>query len=92
MCDIVRPSAGGVSVFGHDHRSRQARRLLGPAAQEINVDRFLSIRQILVYHAGYHGIGRKAAARPRSNGSGSSARATSASAGPLPWSGVWLRR
>ncbi|WP_221221631.1 ATP-binding cassette domain-containing protein [Streptomyces sp. PanSC9] len=63
MCDIVRPSAGGVSVFGHDHRSRQARRLLGPAAQEINVDRFLSIRQILVHHAGHHGIGRKAAAR-----------------------------
>ncbi|MFI2765132.1 ATP-binding cassette domain-containing protein [Streptomyces echinatus] len=36
---------------------------MGLAAQEINVDRFLSIRQILVYHAGYHGIGRKAAAR-----------------------------
>lgn len=63
VCNIVRPTAGTLSVFGHDHRSRQARRLLGLAAQEINVDRFLSIRQILIYHAGYHGIGRKAAAR-----------------------------
>ncbi|MFI6356888.1 ABC transporter ATP-binding protein [Streptomyces sp. NPDC050743] len=63
VCNIVRPTAGALSVFGHDHRSRQARRLLGLAAQEINVDRFLSIRQILIYHAGYHGIGRKAAAR-----------------------------
>ncbi len=63
MCNIVRPSAGSLSVFGHDHRSREARRLLGLAAQEINVDRFLSIRQILVYHAGYRGTGRKAAAR-----------------------------
>ncbi|MGW6794061.1 ABC transporter ATP-binding protein [Streptomyces chartreusis] len=63
VCNIVRPTAGTLSVFGHDHRSRPARRLLGLAAQEINVDRFLSIRQILIYHAGYHGIGRKAAVR-----------------------------
>ncbi|MER7564138.1 ABC transporter ATP-binding protein [Streptomyces sp. NPDC097941] len=63
VCNIVRPTAGTLSVFGHDHSSRQARRLLGLASQEINVDRFLSIRQILIYHAGYHGIGRKTAAR-----------------------------
>jgi len=37
--------------------------LIGLAEQEINVDRFLSIRQLLVYHAGYHGIGRKTAVR-----------------------------
>ncbi|MGW0423074.1 ABC transporter ATP-binding protein [Streptomyces sp. NPDC003015] len=63
VCNIVRPTEGTLSVFGHDHRSRQARRLLGLASQEINVDRFLSIRQILIYHAGYHGIGRRTAAR-----------------------------
>ncbi|MFJ9831778.1 ATP-binding cassette domain-containing protein [Streptomyces sp. NPDC101169] len=45
--NIVRPSAGSLSVFGHDYRSRQAPRLLGPAAQETNADRFLSIRQIV---------------------------------------------
>ena len=63
VCNIVRPTAGTLAVFGHDHRTRAARRLLGLAAQEVNVDRFLSIRQILVYHAGYHGIGRRAAVR-----------------------------
>ncbi|WP_330309613.1 MULTISPECIES: ABC transporter ATP-binding protein [unclassified Streptomyces] len=63
VCNIVRPTTGTLAVFGHDHRSREARRLLGLAEQEINVDRFLSIRQILIYHAGYHGIGRKTAVR-----------------------------
>lgn len=47
VCNIVRPTAGTLSVFGHDHRSRQARRLLGPAAQETNVDRFPSIRPLV---------------------------------------------
>jgi ABC-2 type transport system ATP-binding protein len=63
VCNIVRPTSGQLSVFGHDHRTREARRLIGLAEQEINVDRFLSIRQLLVYHAGYHGIGRKTAVR-----------------------------
>ncbi|MET7473757.1 ABC transporter ATP-binding protein [Streptomyces sp. NPDC005648] len=63
VCDIVRPTTGTLTVFGHDHRTREARRLLGLAEQEINVDRFLSIRQMLIYHAGYHGIGRRTAVR-----------------------------
>jgi ABC-2 type transport system ATP-binding protein len=63
VCNIVRPTAGELAIFGHDYRSREARRLIGLAEQEINVDRFLSIRQLLVYHAGYHGIGRKSAVR-----------------------------
>jgi ABC-2 type transport system ATP-binding protein len=63
VCNIVRPTAGELLVFGHDYRTRAARRLIGLAEQEINVDRFLSIRQLLVYHAGYHGIGRKTAVR-----------------------------
>jgi ABC-2 type transport system ATP-binding protein len=63
VCNIVRPSAGKLSVFGHDYRSREARRLIGLAEQEINADRFLSVRQLLIYHAGYHGIGRRDAVR-----------------------------
>jgi ABC-2 type transport system ATP-binding protein len=63
VCNIVKPSAGQLTVFGHDHRTREARRLIGLAEQDINVDRFLSIRQLLIYHAGYHGIGRKTAVR-----------------------------
>jgi ABC-2 type transport system ATP-binding protein len=61
VCNIVRPTVGTVTVFGHDANSREARRLVGLAEQDINVDRFLSIRQILIYHAGYHGIGRRTA-------------------------------
>ncbi|GAA4399527.1 hypothetical protein GCM10023147_37040 [Tsukamurella soli] len=63
VCNIVRPTAGTLTVFGHDHRTREARSLIGLAEQEINVDRFLSIRQMLIYHAGYHGIGRRTARR-----------------------------
>jgi ABC-2 type transport system ATP-binding protein len=61
VCNIVRPTAGELTIFGHDYRSRQARRLIGLAEQDINVDRFLSVRQLLIYHAGFHGIGRKTA-------------------------------
>jgi ABC-2 type transport system ATP-binding protein len=63
VCNIVKPTSGELTVFGHDYRTREARRLIGLAEQDINLDRFLSVRQLLVYHAGYHGIGRKAAAR-----------------------------
>jgi ABC-2 type transport system ATP-binding protein len=59
--NVVRPTAGELAVFGHDYRTREARRLIGLAEQDIDVDRFLSVRQLLVYHAGYHGIGRKSA-------------------------------
>jgi ABC-2 type transport system ATP-binding protein len=63
VCNVVKPTAGELTVFGHDYRTREARRLIGLAEQDINLDRFLSVRQLLVYHAGYHGIGRKAAVR-----------------------------
>lgn len=63
VCNIVKPTSGALTVFGHDYRTREARRLIGLAEQEINVDRFLSVRQLLIYHAGYHGIGRKPAVR-----------------------------
>jgi len=63
VSNVVRPSAGDLKVFGHDYRTREARRLIGLAEQDINVDRFLSVRQLLVYHAGYHGIGRRTAVR-----------------------------
>jgi len=63
VCNLVRPTAGEIRVFGHHHETREARRLVGLAEQEINLDRFLNISEILVYHAGYHGIGRREARR-----------------------------
>ncbi len=63
ICNLVIPTAGEIRVFGHDHRTREARRLVGLAEQDVNLDRFLNIFEILVYHAGYHGIGRGEARR-----------------------------
>jgi ABC-2 type transport system ATP-binding protein len=63
VCNLVRPTAGTLTIFGHDYRSREARRLIGLAEQDINIDRFLTIRQMLIYHAGYHGLTRRAAVR-----------------------------
>ncbi|MBC5810927.1 MAG: ABC transporter ATP-binding protein [Candidatus Eremiobacteraeota bacterium] len=51
-------SAGTIEVFGHDNVRdwRTARRLIGLAPQEYNFDRYLSIRDILIYQAGYYGL------------------------------------
>ena len=42
--------------------SLEARRLIGIAEQEPNLDRFLTVRETLVYHGGYYGMTRAAAA------------------------------
>jgi len=49
---------GTVKVFGYDTTAEyvQSRRLVGLCAQEFNFDPFLTIRQLLIYQAGYFGI------------------------------------
>ncbi len=49
---------GDVRVFGHDvmRDYRKTRPLLGLCPQEVNLDPFLTIEQVLVYQAGYFGI------------------------------------
>jgi ABC-2 type transport system ATP-binding protein len=37
--------------------------MVGLAEQDVSLDRFLNVSEILVYHAGYHGIGRVEARR-----------------------------
>jgi len=51
-------SSGKIEIFGHDvvHDWRAARRLVGLAPQEYNFDRYLSIRDVLIYQAGYYGL------------------------------------
>ena len=63
VCNLVIPSGGQIRVFGLDHSSREARHMVGLCEQEINLDRFLSVEQILVYHGGYHGLRRREAIR-----------------------------
>jgi ABC-2 type transport system ATP-binding protein len=63
VCNLVLPTSGTVEVFGHAADSRAARVMVGLAEQDINVDRFLSVRQVLVYHGGYYGLGRRESRR-----------------------------
>jgi ABC-2 type transport system ATP-binding protein len=56
ICNLIRLSGGEISVFGHDHSSMEARRVVGVAEQDPNLDRFLTVRESLVYHGGYFGM------------------------------------
>ena len=58
VCNLIRVTAGEVRVFGEPAASLQARRWVGLAEQDINLDRFLSVRETLVYHGGYFGMTR----------------------------------
>lgn len=55
---LARLNGGSIRVFGYDNVTqwREARRFIGLAPQEYNFDRYLSIRDILIYQAGYFGI------------------------------------
>lgn len=55
---LARPDSGRVKVFGKDAFSeyREARRMIGVSPQEINLDKFLTVEEILLYHAGYFGV------------------------------------
>ena len=55
---LAQFTQGSISVFGHDNREqwREARRTIGLAPQEYNFDRYLSIRDVLIFQAGYFGL------------------------------------
>jgi ABC-2 type transport system ATP-binding protein len=56
ICNLIRVSAGEVLVFGRPAATLEARALVGLAEQDINLDRFLTVRETLVYHGGYFGM------------------------------------
>jgi ABC-2 type transport system ATP-binding protein len=55
---LAKITSGAVSVFGYDveREWRFARRQIGLAPQEYNFDRYLNIRDVLIYQAGYFGL------------------------------------
>jgi len=55
---LARTSRGSIRIFGHDteRQWREARRLIGLSPQEFNFDRYLSLRDVLIYAAGYYGL------------------------------------
>ena len=58
---LVKFQKGTIEVFGKDviKDFREARRLIGASSQEYFFDRYLNIREILIYQAGYYGIKKK---------------------------------
>lgn len=61
---LVRAPAGRIFVFGHDAvRDVEARLLVGLAPQDVHLDRFLTAREVLVYHGRYFGLGTLEAIR-----------------------------
>ncbi len=61
VCNLIRVTAGEVLVFGEPAESLSARRAVGLSEQDINLDRFLTVEETLVYHGGWFGMGRKEA-------------------------------
>jgi ABC-2 type transport system ATP-binding protein len=50
-------------VFGAGHDTMAARRTIGLAEQDVNLDRFLDVEETLLYHGGYYGMARADARR-----------------------------
>ena len=59
---LAHKTSGTISILGYDNTTqwREARRLVGVSPQEFNFDRYLSIRDVLIYAAGYFGLRGKA--------------------------------
>ena len=64
VCNIIRVTDGEIDVFGEPHDTLAARRMIGLAEQDVNLDRFLDVEETLTYHGGYFGMSR-AQARTR---------------------------
>ena len=62
VCNLLRVTSGEISCSASRTTRSQARSWVGLAEQDINLDRFLTVRETLTYHGGYFG----ACASPRS--------------------------
>jgi ABC-2 type transport system ATP-binding protein len=61
VCNLLRITNGDIRVFGEAHDSLTARRWVGLAEQDVNLDRFLTVEETLLYHGGYFGMEREEA-------------------------------
>lgn len=61
VAGLIRPTTGHARVMGHDVQAdyRAARRALGLVPQELVIDPFFAIRDLLRNQAGYFGLGRE---------------------------------
>ncbi len=58
VAGLVRAPTSTLFVFGHDAvaDAERARLLIGLAPQEVHLDRFLTVREVLVFHGRYFGM------------------------------------
>ncbi|MBF12860.1 MAG: ABC transporter [Legionellales bacterium] len=63
ITNLIDGYSGTIEVFGHNLVTEQAtaKQLLGCVPQEINLNRFETTYNTLMYNAGYHGIDKSAA-------------------------------
>ncbi|OAD22680.1 ABC transporter ATP-binding protein, partial [Candidatus Thiomargarita nelsonii] len=61
MAGLVRATQGNVRILGYDvrHQWRQARHALGVVPQELVIDPFFTVSEILRLQSGYFGHGRE---------------------------------
>ena len=63
ICNLIRVTSGEIRIFGVPHGDPEARRMIGVAEQDVNLDRFLDVEETLIYHGGYYGMSRADARR-----------------------------
>jgi ABC-2 type transport system ATP-binding protein len=58
---LAGPTSGSIRVFGHDaiEHYGEARKAVGLAPQDLNLDHFLTLEETLDYHAGYFGMRKR---------------------------------
>ena len=63
VCNLIRVTGGEVLVFGEPAHTLRARGWVGLSEQDVNLDRFLTVEETLVYHGGYFGMDKDDACR-----------------------------
>jgi ABC-2 type transport system ATP-binding protein len=63
VCNLIRVTGGHIAIFGEPHGTMAARKMIGLAEQDVNLDRFLDVEETLLYHGGYYGMARTDAKR-----------------------------
>ena len=63
LTGLVNKTSGSAKILGHDIITdfKPARKSIGLSPQEINLEVFFSVRQILLFQAGYYGVPQKLA-------------------------------
>src|SRR6187402_742161 len=58
---LAMPTSGSIRVFGHDavEHYGEARKAVGLAPQDLNLDHFLTLEETLDFHGGYFGMRKK---------------------------------